>query len=188
MLKSDMLYIMRHGKTDWNAEHRLQGHTDIPLNDEGRKMAQRAAEEYKDVHFDVCFCSPLIRAKETAQILLSGRNVPIEIDERLIEMSFGVFEGAAHVFKLPDCPIKNLFLHPEKYTVPVEGGERFEDVFARTNAFMNEKIEPLLQQGKDVLIVGHGALNSCIVAQIKKLPIEKLWSENMENCKLMRLR
>ena len=56
-----MLYIIRHGKTDWNVWHKLQGRTDIPLNEEGRQMAEAAREEYRDVHFDLCFCSPLIR-------------------------------------------------------------------------------------------------------------------------------
>lgn len=61
-----MLYIMRHGKTDWNALHKLQGRTDIPLNEEGRLMALKAHEEYKSWNIDVCYCSPLIRAVETA--------------------------------------------------------------------------------------------------------------------------
>ena len=65
-----MLYIIRHGKTDWNVRHKMQGRTDIPLNEEGRQMAEAAREEYRDVHFDICFCSPLIRARETAEILL----------------------------------------------------------------------------------------------------------------------
>ena len=53
-----MLYIMRHGKTDWNALHKLQGRTDIPLNEEGRAMARAAREQYREVHFDICYCSP----------------------------------------------------------------------------------------------------------------------------------
>ena len=65
-----MLYIMRHGKTQWNALHKLQGRTDIPLNEEGRKMAEEAREEYKDVALDICYCSPLCRAYETAEIVL----------------------------------------------------------------------------------------------------------------------
>ena len=86
-----MLYIIRHGKTDWNVLHKLQGRTDIPLNDEGRRMAEDARRAYRDVHFNVCFCSPLIRARETAEILLRGRDVPILTDERLAEMSFGSY-------------------------------------------------------------------------------------------------
>ena len=55
--KHGSLYIMRHGKTDWNEKHKIQGRTDIPLNDEGRKMAAAAAEEYKDIHFDMFLLS-----------------------------------------------------------------------------------------------------------------------------------
>ena len=68
---------MRHGKTDWNAKHKLQGRTDIPLNEEGIQMAEQAKEKYKDVNFDICYCSPLVRAKQTAEIVLEGRNIPI---------------------------------------------------------------------------------------------------------------
>lgn len=79
-----MLYIMRHGRTDWNVLHKLQGRTDIPLNDEGIKMAEAAALKYKDVHFDICYCSPLKRAKKTAEILLVGRDIPIISDDRKV--------------------------------------------------------------------------------------------------------
>ena len=92
-----MLYIMRHGKTDWNALHKLQGRTDIPLNEEGRLMALKAHEEYKSWNIDVCYCSPLIRAVETAQIVLKNRGIPIITDERLVEMSFGDYEGIENI-------------------------------------------------------------------------------------------
>ena len=104
-----MLYITRHGKTDWNSKHKLQGRTDIPLNDEGRKMAEQAAEEYSNIHLDVCYCSPLLRAKETAEIMLKNRNVPIICDERLVEMCFGKYEGVENSFQIPECPINILF-------------------------------------------------------------------------------
>lgn len=94
-----MLYIMRHGKTDWNAIHKLQGRTDIPLNDEGRRWPKLLAKKYQDVHLDICFCSPLIRARETAQLVLAGRDVPVVYDERLLEMSFGIYEGTENSFK-----------------------------------------------------------------------------------------
>lgn len=182
-----MLYIMRHGKTDWNAKHKLQGRTDIPLNEDGRKMAENAAIEYNDIHFDICYCSPLCRAKETAEILLNGRNVPIIADDRLIEMSFGVYEGIENSFQIPDCPINVLFSTPEMYTTPVEGAESLEALYKRTGEFISERIEPALSQSKDILIVGHGALNSSIVCQIKDLPVEKFWSAGLDQCKLMQL-
>ena len=87
-----MIYILRHGKTDWNVLRKLQGRTDIPLNETGRAMAAEAAERYAGVHFDVCYSSPLVRAKETAQIILKDRDVPIYIDDRLMEMFFVIYE------------------------------------------------------------------------------------------------
>ena len=182
-----MLYIIRHGKTDWNTLHKLQGRTDVPLNEEGRQMAENAREEYRDIPFDVCFCSPLIRARETAEILLRGRDVPILVDDRLAEMSFGSYEGQENSFDIPDCPINVLFFHPELYTSPPGGAESLDDLFARTGAFLRERAEPLLKEGKDVLIVGHGAMNSSIVCQVRGLPRARFWSAGIENCKLMRL-
>ena len=101
-----MLYIMRHGRTDWNDLRKLQGRTDIPLNDAGREMAEAARKEYADVHFDICFCSPLIRARETAEIVLRDRNIPIVPDDRLKEMSFGECEGLENSFGISDCKVR----------------------------------------------------------------------------------
>ena len=93
------IYLFRHGETDWNKERRLQGHSDIPLNGFGRELAVETAGSLAGLTFDRAFSSPLKRAFETAQILLAGRNVPLETDERLMEMGFGDCEGGA--FDLP---------------------------------------------------------------------------------------
>ena len=182
-----MLYIMRHGKTDWNARHKMQGRTDIPLNDVGRQMAIGAREEYKSVKIDVCYCSPLIRAHETAQIVLEGRNVPIITDERLVEMCFGEYEGLENSFQIPNCPINVLFRNPENYTESVGGAETFEELFARTGQFLKEVIEPQLSEGKDILIVGHGAMNSSIICQRKNLPIKDFWRGGLDQCKMLEI-
>lgn len=182
-----MLYIMRHGRTDWNAIRRLQGRSDIPLNAEGRAMAERAHNEYKDVHFDLCFCSPLIRARETAEILLRGRGVPVQYDDRLMEMYFGDYEGVEKEYLEPDCPISVIFRDPKNYTASIGGAETFDELFARTGEFLEEKVMPLLRAGKDVLIVGHGAMNSSIVCQVRGLGYADFWKEGIENCKLKRL-
>ena len=159
-----MIYILRHGKTEWNKRKKLQGRTDIPLCEEGRVMAQEAAEKYAGVHFDVCYCSPLIRAKETAEIILKDRNVPMSSD--LINV---------------------LFKDPANYKAPADAGESLDELFARTKSFMDEVIEPLRKEGKDVLIVGHGALNSCMLTQAKGLPRKDFWSHGIVQCTLMTL-
>lgn len=182
-----MLYIMRHGKTEWNALHKIQGRTDIPLNEEGRLMAEKAWEEYKDLYIDVCYCSPLIRAVETAQIVLKNREIPIIKDERLMEMSFGDYEGIENSFAIPDCPINILFQKPGEYHESIGAAETWEELFARTGAFLKEVIEPQLQEGKDILIVGHGAMNASIICQVKGMPIEEFWSAGLEQCKILEL-
>ncbi len=182
-----MLYIMRHGQTDWNVRHKLQGSTDIPLNDEGRRMAEESAVKYRDLPLDECWCSPLVRARETAEILLRGRNIPIRTDDRLREMSFGQYEGTENVFHKPECPIWLLFKDPEKYTAPAGGAESFEELFDRTGAFLQEVIDPLMAQGKNVLIVGHGAMNLSIVNRIRGVPLQDFWKEPMQNCTMLRL-
>lgn len=144
-------------------------------------------QRYSDIHFDICYCSPLSRARETAEIVLKERNVPIVIDERLIEMCFGKYEGIENSFQIPDCPINTLFKNPERYITPVEGAESFEELYSRTGEFIKEVVESELKQDKDIMIVGHGAMNSSIVCQIKDIPIEKFWSAGIDNCKLMRL-
>ena len=182
-----MLYIIRHGKTEWNAIHHLQGWTDIPLNEEGRAQAAKAGTECADVHFDVCYCSPLQRARETAALLLQGRDVPILQDERLKEMGFGKYEGALDWIADPSCPVKKLAEDPAHYD-PDGGGETLEELFARTGSFLKEVIEPGLAQGQDILIVGHGAMNSAIICQVNGSPIEDLWKVGIQNCRLIRLK
>ena len=80
-----------------------------------------------------------------------------------------------------------IFSAPEKYTASVGGAETFEELFARTGSFLREVIDPLMEQGKDVLIVGHGAMNLSIISQIRHLPRKDFWSTGIENCKMMRL-
>ena len=183
-----MLYIIRHGRTDWNDLHKLQGRTDIPLNEDGREMAKKAALEIRDVHCDICFCSPLKRSAETAQILLEGRDIPIIYDERLVEMGFGEYEGIAGYFDGIDSPVSAFFMNPDRYSAPIAAGaESMDELFERTGSFLEEKVMPELNRGRDVLIVGHGAMNSAIISRVKKLPLKEFWSAGIENCKLMKL-
>ena len=179
-----MLYIMRHGQTDWNITRRLQGRTDTPLNEHGRDMAVAARDKYAELSFDICFCSPLQRARETAEIFLEDRNIPVISDERLIEMSFGEYEGAEGVFQKPEHPAYILFHAPENY-VPSGGAESLEHLFQRTGAFLKEKVGPQLEEGKNVLIVGHGAMNLSLINRILEVPLKDYWKRLPGNCELV---
>ena len=183
-----MFYILRHGRTDWNDEHRLQGEVDIPLNETGRQMAYDAAEKYKDIDFDICYCSPLKRAQETARIFLADRNPAVEIitDNRLHEMCFGDYEGVKNIRQKPECPVYLLFEEPEKY-VAKDGAESFEELYHRTGEFIEQVLRPQLEAGKNVLVVGHGAMNCSIVNQFRGTPIKDFWKDMQGNCELLRV-
>src|SRR3569623_193897 len=87
------LLLVRHGETDWNAEGRLQGHTDRPLNDHGRRQAKEVAERLAGEGADAIYASDLLRAKETAEIVGERRGVPVVVDADLREKNWGNWEG-----------------------------------------------------------------------------------------------
>ena len=87
------LLHVRHGETDWNAEGRLQGHTDRPLNEHGRRQANELAERLADEGADALYASDLARARETAEILGARLGLPVLIDADLREKNWGNWEG-----------------------------------------------------------------------------------------------
>ena len=151
------LYILRHGRTHWNEAGKLQGRTDIELNEEGRQSARQTGEQLKEIPFSAAFCSPLSRAKETAQLILQGKDTTLVADERLIELSFGEAEGAC----MAENPrwqtmVRKLFAAPdEDYDAP-KGGEEYAALVARCRAFLEQTIIPKEKEWEHVLIVAHG--------------------------------
>ena len=87
------VFVTRHGQTSWNALGKIQGKTDIELNETGKNQARETGEAIKNEHIDIIISSPLKRAKETAQIINKNFNVEIIDDERLMERGFGKSEG-----------------------------------------------------------------------------------------------
>ena len=113
------IYIVRHGETDWNGPRRLQGRSDIPLNETGIEEAKITGEALKDVPFAAAFVSPLTRTRQTAELLIRDRHIPVYRDERIIEMCFGVYEGLSVVnpkYLVKDPVYCDVLLHhPEQY-------------------------------------------------------------------------
>src|SRR3954451_7890805 len=91
------LLLVRHGETDWNAEGRLQGHTDRPLSDYGRSQAQQVAEELGGEELEAIYSSDLARARETAEIVGERLGLPIVLDPDLREKDWGTWEGLTPV-------------------------------------------------------------------------------------------
>ena len=171
------VYIVRHGETDWNTEKRLQGRQDIPLNENGREVARKTAQGIRQISFDAAFSSPLSRAKETAQILLEGRDTPICIDDRLLEISFGVMEGERK------DPVIDCFFHsPEKYEPPKDA-ESIPHLLERTKAFLDDLASNTKLRDKSLLVVTHGAATRALLANVKNLSLKDFWEGSVpKNC------
>jgi len=175
-------FIVRHGETEWNAQGRIQGHTDISLSETGIQQARLLAERMVDVKLDVAYSSDLARSAETARQILGQRTVPLHTTPRLREFNKGVFEGLT--------PEETGQRYPELYQASQvndldfapPGGESIRETSVRMNAIMSE----LRQRHPDenVLIVGHGgALRAGFVA-LMELPLEANWRFAMTNCGL----
>ncbi len=91
------LLLVRHGETDWNADGRLQGQTDRPLSDFGRRQARRLAEELADEKLDAIYASDLSRARETAETIGARLGLPVVLDPELREKDWGTWEGLTPV-------------------------------------------------------------------------------------------
>jgi uncharacterized phosphatase len=138
--------FIRHGQTDWNRDERLQGSSDIPLNDLGRRQAAEAVNELAGTRWDAIVSSPLSRARETAEIVAAGLGIelgPSYTD--LIERHYGDGEGATAEVIAEKWPDHN---YP--------GLEPLESVVARATRALYE-IEATYG-GKNVIIVCHGTL------------------------------
>ncbi len=147
------LFIIRHGKTDWNFQKRIQGQTDIPLNEEGIKQAKQAKEILHHENIHIIFSSPLTRAKQTADIINEDAKVPIRYDKRIIERNFGKFEGITKQ-DISNEEIEDLWRYnkPKQYLQ----AESVQDFYSRIFDFMEEIRKNYTD--KNVLLVIHRAV------------------------------
>jgi broad specificity phosphatase PhoE len=125
------LICVRHGQTAWNAQRRFQGHSDIPLDDEGRAQARGLAALLRGDQIDVAVSSDLSRAVETARIVLGDRAVPLQLDAAWREMQLGDWEGLTWDEILAANPDLVDMKEMTPRTYAARGGETFDDLCAR---------------------------------------------------------
>ena len=179
------IYIIRHGETDWNVVKRLQGRSDIPLNEEGKRLARVTADALADIPFTRIYTSPLLRAKETAMIIKGDRDIPVIEEERIQEISFGVYEGficAEDHYTIPDPDFINFFKQPEKYIAP-QGAEKIETLCNRTTDFLQELVHTTAYQEDIILISTHGAALRGLLSSINMNGVAEFWKGGVhKNC------
>ena len=168
-----MLYIVRHGQTDLNSRNVLQGRSDHPLNPKGEEQARGIGDILSDVRFDRVFSSPLKRAVRTAEIIVPY--APMTIDERLIEMEYGPYEGLG----LDSLPVEVLeFFSDFVNNSAPEGMEPLPDIVSRTGSFIEERC----RIDGDVLISTHAIAMKGILEYLTPDSNGSYWSKYIGNC------
>lgn len=181
-----MLYMIRHGETEWNRIHKVQGHTDIPLNEYGRHLAEETAEGMKEIPLDLGYTSPLLRARETAEIIIGSRNIPLYDEERIKEIGFGKYEGMYTGAGNGDAQSKafNRFFSDTAHYIPPSDAETVEYLYERTGDFLNEICAREDLADKNILVSTHGAAMTALLNRIKgNLSVADFWKDEVPpNC------
>ncbi len=169
------LLITRHGQTDWNLVGKIQGTTDIELNQTGIKQAEVTRDKLLNENIDIIISSPLKRARKTAEIIADGREIPVFCDNDIVERSFGKYEG----FKLTHDEVDAIKRRGE---IGVETDAEF---LIRIKRFV-KKIQEKYKD-KTVLIVSHRGTILGMCCYIDGLPIckENTIKYKVENCSVL---
>jgi broad specificity phosphatase PhoE len=176
------IYLARHGQTAWNAEHRLQGWTDVPLNETGRAQAKALAERLRGVHLDRVYSSTLARSRETAEIARGA--APLVSLVGLREQRLGKFEGT----RVDSSDVANMTEYERRSVVPdddLDGGESLDQHLARVRAVL-DTIRTQSPKGT-ILIVGHGGTNKLILRVLLGLTLQQTEEFSQANDELYRI-
>ncbi|MEM9448694.1 MAG: histidine phosphatase family protein [Cyanobacteria bacterium P01_E01_bin.6] len=184
------ILLVRHGETNWNRDKKFQGQIDVPLNDNGRQQAEQCAEFLKGIHIDRAISSPMLRPKETAEIILKRHlGVVLELDENLVEIGHGLWEGKFESEIEAEFPgeLNRWKETPEAVQMPE--GENLQQVWERAEAawkaMLDSTIPPIdgedLAHPQTILVVAHDAVNKSLLCQLMGLEPENFWAFKQGN-------
>ena len=170
------LILLRHGQSQWNLENKFTGWKDVPLTEQGISEAKNARQLLKknNISIDSVFSSVLIRANKTAEIALNDsifsnlwrdKKLIIIKDQSLNERDYGDLVGLNKKETANKFGKEQVHIWRRSYDVPPPNGESLKDVVERVSPYFENKIEPLIYQNKNVIIVAHG--NSLRAIMIK---------------------
>lgn len=159
-----VVYVARHGETDWNVAGRMQGHTDVPLNEVGRDQARDLADRLAGKKIRAIGSSDLVRARETAEIVGLGLGLDVShVARGLRERRYGVFEGLTRDEMAERFPAEYEAWRRDPRTTP-PGAESPDEVARRIVRAVRRATEKLARPGEPALLVTHGgSLKSLIL-------------------------
>lgn len=178
--------LLRHGQTSYNADgNKYCGRTDLGLTDLGVQQAEKMKGLLASRDFDAIFCSPLIRAQQTAEIASPDGQI-VQTDPRLIEIDFGQWEGLRpEEFQLADAQDWNNWLDDPFHNRAGGTGESGAEVLERLNSFYDELFTKY--DDKTVLVVGHNGINRFFMATKLGMPLRNYRMLVQENSALTEL-
>ncbi len=171
------LTLLRHGQSQWNLENRFTGWVDVDISELGEQEARRAGELLKAVPIDVVFTSALKRAIRTADIALESaglHSLPTYRDAALNERHYGDLQGLNKTETAEKFGAELVHQWRRSYDVPPPNGESLKMTQERVAPYYNSMIVPLLQQGKNVLVVAHGNSLRALIMFVEKLSPEEI--------------
>lgn len=166
------IYLIRHGKTEWNIEGRLQGSQNSNLVEEGIEGAKMTGQALQNIPFTACYSSLQKRAQDTADYIIGNRAIPHFHHRGLNEFDFGLWEGRKSVELAEHPEYKLLRTKPAEYQATESQGEVIEQLYQRATQAFNEIVQRH-QDGENILIVSHGMTLTLLTAVLKGLP----WQE-----------
>lgn len=174
MKQATEVLIIRHGQTDWNVEKRLQGHSDIPLNEKGIEQALALSESLKDEKIDAIFSSDLQRALRTAQEIAKWHQLPVQVDVAFRERSYGAFEGLSREEIKTRYPESHAAWYAADPDHVFPEGERVAESIRN---FHNRAINALYKiakpyVGKKIALVAHFGIIESAFRVARKIPID----------------
>lgn len=171
------LIMVRHGQSQWNLENRFTGWKDVDITEQGRKEAQLAGKLLKEEVFEKAFTSTLKRAQHTLSIILeesTRRDLPVIISSALNERSYGQLEGLNKLETALKYGEQQVHIWRRSYDVAPPGGESLKDTADRVIVYFKEQIAPLLQKGKNILVVAHGNSLRALKMYLEQLSPEQI--------------
>ncbi len=176
--------LVRHGETQWNRESRFQGIRDIPLNENGKKQGQKAADFLKEVPLNFAVSSPMLRPKETAEIILQYHgDIKLDLQPQLQEICHGLWEGKLESEIEADFPGLLTEWKESPETVQMPEGENLQQVWDRAIACWNQMVENYSQspESKTGIVVAHDAINKVILCYLLGLKTTNFWNVKQGN-------
>ena len=171
------LVIVRHGQSEWNKENKFTGWVDVGLAEKGIAEAKEAGVILKGMNFDHAFTSALIRAQDTLTYILKGigqEDLPVSKDQALNERMYGDLQGMDKDMCRDKFGEDQVHIWRRSFDIAPPGGESLKDTADRVLPYYQKEIEPMLKEGKDIIIAAHGNSLRALIMYLEKLSGEEI--------------